>query len=66
MKYGGKGNQVHGNKAEAHFNAIEDNPQVGPSQSAIEEFKPKDNIIVDEDMLVDYTQDVFWRHELIS
>jgi hypothetical protein len=59
MKYGGKGKQVHGNKAEAHFNAIEDNPQASPSQSAIEEFKPKDNIILDEDMLVDYTQDVF-------
>ena len=59
MKYGGKGKQVHGNKAEAHFNAIQDNPQASPSQSAIEEFKPKDDIILDEDMLVDYTQDVF-------
>ncbi|KAK1645889.1 hypothetical protein QYE76_063694 [Lolium multiflorum] len=59
MKYGGKGKQVHGNKAGAHFNVIEDNPQASPSQSAIEEFKPKDNIILDEDMLVDCTQDVF-------
>ena len=59
MKYGGKGKQVHVNKAEAHFNDIQDNSQVGPSHSSIEEFKPKDDIIPDEDMLVDYTQDVF-------
>ena len=59
MKYGGKGKQVHGNKAEAHFNAIQDNPQAGPSQSAIQVYKPKDDLILDEDMLVDYTRDVF-------
>jgi hypothetical protein len=59
MKYGKEVKQVHGNKAEAHFNDIQDNSQVGPSQSSIEEFEPKDDIILDEDMLVDYTQDVF-------
>ena len=59
MKYGNKVKQVHGNKAEAHFNDTQDNSQVGPSQSSIEEFKPKDDIILDEDMLVEYTQDVF-------
>ena len=59
MKYGEKGKQVHGKKTEAHFNAIQDNPQAGPSQSAIQVYKPKDDLILDEDMLVDYTRDVF-------
>ena len=59
MKYGGKGKQVQGNKAEAHFNTIQDNPQAGSSQSAIQVYKPKDDLILDEDMLVDYTRDVF-------
>ena len=59
MKYGGKGKQVHGNKAEAHFNAIQDNPQAGPSQNATQVYKPKDDLILDEDTLVDYTRDVF-------
>ena len=59
MKYGKEVKQVHGNKVEAHFNDIQDNSQVCPSQSSIEKFKPKDDIILDEDMLVDYTQDVF-------
>jgi hypothetical protein len=49
MKYGGKGKQVHGNKAEAHLNAIEDNPQAGPSQSAIEEFRCSDLTFKDDD-----------------
>ena len=59
MKYGQKCEQVHGKKTEAHFNAIQDNPQAGPSQSDIQVYKPKDNLILDEDMLVDYTRDVF-------